>query len=638
MRHREFVRILAFLLSVLLCARAFAAYEAPNPAYNPPANYYNAATGTGTTLLNNLHTIISSMTSVTYGDARYAFAKTDADPAHAGNILLAYTNTSVSGTWDAGVTFNREHVWPKFWLNVTSDQVDNDYKGPASDLFELIPANPSVNSARSNNPYGSINSNGVYSGGTYGSNAFAGDTYWFPSTQNAGEVARAIFYMATRYSTYTDTSTGVSATHSLTLVNGDPTARYTMGDLQSLLKWNYQYGVDNFERARNQAIYSDTYFNLSTNKTVGPQGNRNPFIDHPEYVWAVFGGSANTSQISVASPNVNLGTVFVGGTIPTSNVMISKTGSTPTTYDVTLGGSIVTLAGGAGQPFDYGTVNRTISVGLIATANQTAGLKTGTASINNTDLTSAGAGQGSADPNDVVNVSATVLAHANPSFNSVTDLNSLSLNFGTVYVGGSPTLTFSINGLNVAPGFTAPLKLTGSSKTGDAAVTTNLATFTGLAAGSSSAFNVGINTTATGGYSAAYTLTLADDVTIAGALTQQLTLNVSATIAYLRGDFNVDGQVTGADIPAMLKALTDLDGYEASKSLTPIALLAIGDFSGDGMVSNFDLQPLLNLVATSGSGSLAAVPEPSTILLAVLGVVAAYSLSWKWRLTRCAVC
>jgi endonuclease I len=619
--------IVVCLVILLLPSLALGAYEAPNPAYNPPASYYNAATGTGTTLLNSLHTIVSSMTSLTYGDARYAFAKTDADPATLGNIKLAYTNTSVSGTWDQGMTFNREHVWPKYWLNVTSDQVDNDYKGPASDLFELIPANPTVNSTRSNYPYGSINSNGVYSGGTYGTNTAAGATYWFPSAQNAGEVARAIFYMATRYSTYTDTSTGVSAQHSLTLVNGDPTARYTMGDLQSLLKWNYQYGVDNFERARNQTIYSSTYFNPSTNKTVGPQGNRNPFVDHPEYVWAIFGGSPNTSQISVASPNVNLGTVFIGGTIPTSNVMISKTGSTPTTYDVTLNNA-TTAAAGVGQPFDYNNVNRTITVGLPSSVNTTAGLKTGSVTINNTDLTSAGAGQGSADANDVINVSATVLAHANASFDSVADLNSSTLNFGTVYVGSSPTLAFLINGLNVAPGFTAALKLTGSSKTGDTAVTTNLSAFTGLAAGTSSAFSVGINTAATGSYSAAYTLTLADDVTIAGALSEQLTLNVLANVAYLRGDFNIDGQLTAADIPAMLSALTNLDAYETAKSLTPTTLLAIGDFTGDGTVSNYDVQPLMALIQANGSGSLAAVPEPTSLLIAAIGIAAAYSVVW----------
>jgi hypothetical protein len=32
----------------------------------------------------------------------------------------------------------------------------------------------------------------------------------------------------------------------------------------------------------------------------------------------------------------------------------------------------------------------------------------------------------------------------------------------------------------------------------------------------------------------------------------------SLTVVHLPGDFNLDGQVTSADIPAMLQALTDL--------------------------------------------------------------------------------
>ena len=68
-------------------------------------------------------------------------------------------------------------------------------------------------------------------------------------------------------------------------------------DLASLLRWNYTDGVDNFERRRNQYVYS------STDNPNYYQGNRNPFVDHPEYVWTIFGGGNNNSQLSVATPN-----------------------------------------------------------------------------------------------------------------------------------------------------------------------------------------------------------------------------------------------------------------------------------------------------------------------------------------------
>ena len=109
-----------------------------------------------------------------------------------------------------------------------------------------------------------------------------------------------------------------------------------------MLRWNYADGVNNFERRKNDLIY-DTY-----------QHNRNPYIDHPEYVWAVFGDALNNSQISVATPagdgssstTANLGNVIVGTAFGTANVTVSKTGNTPTTFDITTSGNAVTTGSG----------------------------------------------------------------------------------------------------------------------------------------------------------------------------------------------------------------------------------------------------------------------------------------------------
>ena len=97
------------------------------------------------------------------------------------------------------------------------------------------------------------------------------------------------------------------------------------------------------------------------------------------------------------------------------------------------------------------------------------------------------------------------------------------------------------------------------------------------------------------------------------------TLSVTAT---LRGDWNRDGQVTAADIPAMLTALTDLNSYASTNSLSPTQLAAIGDFDNSGTVTNRDIQGLLDLVASLGGGSVAAVPEPRSIVLLGLGALA----------------
>jgi Dockerin type I domain/PEP-CTERM motif len=85
------------------------------------------------------------------------------------------------------------------------------------------------------------------------------------------------------------------------------------------------------------------------------------------------------------------------------------------------------------------------------------------------------------------------------------------------------------------------------------------------------------------------------------------------------GDFNRDGQVNAADIPAMENALTNLSAYQAANNLTNFDLLAFGDINSDGKITNADLQALINFFKT-GQNTL--VPEPSSmVLLAVGGIV-----------------
>jgi endonuclease I len=417
----------AILLTVLVGFWGIAqavrgAYEPPNPAYASPVGYYNGATGTGTTLRTNLHNIITSgFNSISYGDARYALAITDQDPNNSSDILLVYNRASVSGTWDAGATWNREHLWPQSKLGLSS--VGNTYKGPASDLFVLKPCNPSINSGRSNDAYGTPTSTGGY---------LNSSGYFFPGDADKGDVARSMFYMATRYYN----GSGTPSIQNLSLVNGYTIATYQMGDLQSFLHWNYTDGVDNFERRRNQMIYSNTV-------TSGhSQNNRNPFIDHPEYVWAIFGDSLNDSQISIAPPdsggtstaNVSLGRIMKNGAFGTSSVTVTKIGADPTTFDLSATGSATTIASGsalvagAGQPMDYGTQSRTIVAGLNASTGTT-GLKSGTISIHNTDLTSSAGGRGSADGDDTINVSGSVLNNR--------IVTAADIDLGAVHLGAS---------------------------------------------------------------------------------------------------------------------------------------------------------------------------------------------------------
>jgi hypothetical protein len=88
------------------------------------------------------------------------------------------------------------------------------------------------------------------------------------------------------------------------------------------------------------------------------------------------------------------------------------------------------------------------------------------------------------------------------------------------------------------------------------------------------------------------------------------------------GDFDRDGTVTVGDVSAMMTALADLAVYQTNNRLTSDQLLAIGDLDGDGKVTNADLQSLINYLANGvGGGSLTAVPEPATWVLAAIAIV-----------------
>lgn len=443
--HKDGLRGIVFtalaLATFLLGSTALGGYEAPDPAYNPPANYYTNATGTGTTLRTNLHNIISTgFTAVSYGDARGILPVLWQDPANSSNLILVYTDASIPkptggsiAGWDGGVSWNREHMWPQSKLGVS---VDNSTKNAGSDLFELAPSNPSVNSSRSNDAYGLATSSGTYQNNS---------NYFFPGDAQKGDVARSMFYMATRYFD----GSGTPSTNNLTIVNGLSPATYQIGDLQSLLAWNYEDGVDNFERRKNDLIY-DSY-----------QHNRNPFIDHPEYVWAIFGTDVNdngqivnNSQLYVGNStpaadgsstvNVDLGRVMVGGTFGTSNVPFNKTGTDPTTFDLTTAGnasinsgSSSNLIAGTGQGIDFNNQNRMINVGLDASTSSN-GLKTGMITLHNSDLTTSGTGHGSADANDTINVSGAVLNQR------VVTPSVTTINFGNVIVGTNLSSSFNL--------------------------------------------------------------------------------------------------------------------------------------------------------------------------------------------------
>ena len=80
-------------------------------------------------------------------------------------------------------------------------------------------------------------------------------------------------YMDVRYD-----GNDVSNVPNLMLVDQTETAKDSplMGKLCTLLQWHNDYPVSARERERNNRIYER-------------QGNRNPFIDHPEFAQSIYG-------------------------------------------------------------------------------------------------------------------------------------------------------------------------------------------------------------------------------------------------------------------------------------------------------------------------------------------------------------
>jgi endonuclease I len=239
-----------------------------------PDGYYDSAEGlTGDELKTALHDIIDNHTSYPYTDSGTdvwdILKESDRDPDNSSNVILLYTGWSINGPqeYNSGSGWSREHVWAK-----SHGDFDND--PPAgTDAHHLRPCDISVNSARGNKDFDN--------GGTQHAEAtecYTDSDSWEPRDAVKGDVARMMFYMATRY------EGDVSGEPDLELVDYTGTSGPIFGKLSTLIEWNTEDPVDEFERNRNEVVYSY-------------QGNRNPFVDHPEYVNSIYNPENNAPEM-----------------------------------------------------------------------------------------------------------------------------------------------------------------------------------------------------------------------------------------------------------------------------------------------------------------------------------------------------
>ncbi|NQZ07427.1 MAG: endonuclease, partial [Algicola sp.] len=242
-----------------------------DPAGYSYNSYYANATGqTGNNLKSALNGIIQQgHTKLSYTPGVWdALSFTDEDPNNSSNVLLIYKGNSINKATRAGQSssqdaWNREHVWAK------SHGFPSSGQWAYTDIHHLRPSDVSINSSRGNKDFDN--------GGTAISEAPENRTdsdSFEPRDEVKGDVARMVFYMDVRYE-----GSDSSGTPDLEIADYVGTgSQALLGKLCTLVAWHRADNVSAQEVRRNGRIHQ-------------VQGNRNPFIDNPDWVETLYGDS-----------------------------------------------------------------------------------------------------------------------------------------------------------------------------------------------------------------------------------------------------------------------------------------------------------------------------------------------------------
>lgn len=273
-----------------------AAIAAPVAAQcSAPSGYYASVdTRTATTLRSTLHARIDDHQRVSWSGTWAVLERADQDPASSSRILDVYGNASYAKAGGGNNNYDREHVWPKS-LGFAQSSGSNY---PESDCHGLFLSRRSHNGARANKMFRTLSGSatewttigggsGIYPGRsnwTSGSGVSGGWETW---VGRRGDIARAMFYFDVRYDGSRHSGGATEPDLVLTddvnlIVNSQSQTNLPvayMGLLSVLLDWHRQDPPDAKECLRNEMVYQ-------------AQGNRNPFIDHPEWVARIWGGGS----------------------------------------------------------------------------------------------------------------------------------------------------------------------------------------------------------------------------------------------------------------------------------------------------------------------------------------------------------
>ena len=254
-----------------------------------PSGFYTNANGkSDEALMTALEGIIYTHTQLGYNDLWDCYPTTDmgSDGYYIdmySTCKYNYDSYHVGTASYVGQGLNREHSFPKSWFG---GEVYPMY----TDLMMIIPTDGYVNQRRSNYPYGVCNGSdvvtytneelGVSMLGKLGKSTYNGYTakVFEPDDEYKGDFARIYFYMVTCYKSDVANWPGCDQLD----YQDNQYKAFSDWSIQMLMEWHRADPVSQKELIRNEGVYEK-------------QGNRNPFVDHPELAEYIWGTKQNTA-------------------------------------------------------------------------------------------------------------------------------------------------------------------------------------------------------------------------------------------------------------------------------------------------------------------------------------------------------
>ena len=273
--------------------------------------YYSTidASKSGNDLLKDLRTLNLAKRQSTVGYSAMGtspsgqFKYTDYDPNYVqydSNGQPYGTRISSFYTYTSATSFNREHVWPNSHGGGSGGDAGSPY--PDADIHMPRPTISSENSSRGNSFF--------VEEMNHSSNGWDPYTAGY-SAESRGEAARITFYCTLVNSKLilAPSNTTPSGTDSVTGQSFG--SGHTMGNLETLIKWNINYPVNQRERNRNEGA---EYL----------QGNRNPFVDHPDYACRIWGNVNDNIRTMCANASWDVG-AYVSISKTSASILVDGT-------------------------------------------------------------------------------------------------------------------------------------------------------------------------------------------------------------------------------------------------------------------------------------------------------------------------